>query len=296
MSTITYCKGLPTPASEMNALGFTTFEMFLDSFAPIFHSSACETVNHLLSDKDFDKSKWNTHLQNTYGINKRHANGVISHAKGAVDSAKECRINHIKTLKGKLKSIEKWIKKEETKLKNAQKFYRKKNWLHSKTGCNFPLSSSLQYRNTNWQYLRFKIHNKKRRLHHLKKQIEHLKAAPVRVRVPRHQVFIVGSSDESYGNQVSQWDGNAIKFRVPDCLEYQFGAYVQTTIGNFDRGINRLPVTGAKTWHFYYKDGKWSVAIQFTPSTINQVSRHSSYGCIGIDMNPGSIGWTYQDC
>ncbi len=79
MSTITYCKGLPTPASEMNALGFTTFEMFLDSFAPIFHSSACETVNHLLSDKDFDKSKWNTHLQNTYGINKRHANGVISH-------------------------------------------------------------------------------------------------------------------------------------------------------------------------------------------------------------------------
>jgi hypothetical protein len=158
--------------------------MFLNSFAPIFHKAACETVNHLLSDKDFDKSKWNTYLQNTYGINKRHANGVISHAKGAVDSAKECRINHFITLTGKLKSIEEWLKKEETKLKNARKFYRKKNWQHSKTGCNFPISSSLQYHNTNWQYLRVKFHHKKRRRNHLRKQIEHLKAAPIRVKVP----------------------------------------------------------------------------------------------------------------
>jgi len=116
-----------------------------------------------------------------------------------------------------------------------------------------------------------------------------------RVKVPRHQVFIVGSKDESYGNQVCQWDGNVIKFRVPSCLETQFGEYVQSTIGNFDRGINRLPSAGAKTWHYYHKDGKWCVAVQFTPTPINPVSRHSSYGCIGIDMNPGSIGWAYVD-
>ncbi|MEZ2225905.1 MAG: hypothetical protein ACBR50_06410 [Microcoleus sp.] len=33
----------------------------------------------------------NTHLQKTYGINKRHANGVISSAKGAVDRWHSCR-------------------------------------------------------------------------------------------------------------------------------------------------------------------------------------------------------------
>ena len=299
MSTLTYCKGLPTPADEMNALGFTTFEIFLYSFALIFHKAACETVNHLLSNlsskKEFDKSKWNTYLQKAYGISKRHANGVISLAIGAYDSAKECRTNHIKTLTGKLKSIEAWIKKEETKLKNAQKFYRKKNWQNSKTGCNFPLSYSLQYRNTTWQYLRFKIHNKKRRANHLRKQIEHLKVAPTRVKVPRNQVFIVGSKDESYGNQVCQWDGNTLTFRVPSCLEQQYGEYVQSTIGNFDRGINRLPAIGAKTWHYYYKDGKWCIAVQFTATSVEKVSRHSSYGCIGIDMNPGSIGWAYVD-
>jgi len=310
MPTLTYCKGLPTPADELNALGFTPFEMFLNEFAPIFHKAECETVDLLLSQSDFDKSKWNTYLQNNYEISKRHANGVISHAKGAVDSAKECRTNHIKTLTGKLKSISDWIKKAETKLKNAQKFYRKKNWQHSKSGCVFPLSYSLQYRNTNWQYLRFQIHNKKRRRNHLRKQIEHLKKAPVRaaglnagtrsgiarlVKVPRHQVFIVGSKDESYGNQVCQWDGKVLKFRVPGCLEVRHGEYVESIIGNFDRKNNRLPPTGAKTWHYYLKDGKWCIAVQFTPSPVDQVSRHSSYGCIGIDMNPGSIGWAYVD-
>jgi hypothetical protein len=28
---------------------------------------------------------------------------------------------------------------------------------------------------------------------------------------------------------------------------------------------------------------------------MKRVSRHSRYGCIGIDMNPGSIGWAYVD-
>jgi IS605 OrfB family transposase len=269
--------------------------MFLNSFAPIFHQAACETVNHFLSAQEFNKSNWNSHLQVTYGISKRHANGVISFAKGAVDSAKQCRINHIKTLSGKLKSIEKWVNKAEKKLKNASSFYRKKNWQNSKSGCVFPLSCSLQFRDTNWQHLRFQLHNKKRRRHHLTVQIKHLKSAPIRVKVPRCSIFIVGSKDESFGNQVCQWDGSLLRFRVPSCLESRFGKYVHSQIGNFDRNINRLPATGAKTWHYYRKNGKWCIAVQFTPTPVKQVSRPVAYGCIGIDMNPGSIGWAYVD-
>jgi len=94
---------------------------------------------------------------------------------------------------------------------------------------------------------------------------------------------------------VCQWDGSVLKFRVPECLEAKHGKHVETAVGNFNRKINRLPATGAKTWHYYRIDGKWCVAVQFTPSPVSQVSRHSSYGCIGIDMNPGSIGWVYVD-
>jgi hypothetical protein len=98
MATLTYVKGLPTPAEELNSLGLTEFEMFLAAASPVFHKAACETANYLLSGQTFNKSSWNTHLQVTYGISKRHANGVISHAKGAVDASKEHKKRHIKTL------------------------------------------------------------------------------------------------------------------------------------------------------------------------------------------------------
>lgn len=295
MAIITYCKGLPTAEQELNELGFTDFEMFLEAYAPIFRAASIETVNHLLSGTEFKKSDWNTHLQQAYGINKRHANGVISSAKGRVDGAKKHRILHLKTLEGKIKSISTWLKKSERKLALARKFYAKKKWYNSKTGCNFPIACSLQYRSTNWQNLRFQIHSKKRKLTLLTNQVEYLRFTPVKVFVPHGDIFVVGSKDESFGNQVCQWNRDKITFRVPKCLESRFGKTVSSKISDFSRNINRLPECGAKTWHFYRKNGKWVVAVQFTPNPVNQVSREKTYGCIGIDMNPGSIGWAYVD-
>ncbi|MBC6451833.1 MAG: hypothetical protein GDA43_00405 [Hormoscilla sp. SP5CHS1] len=290
MRTLTYTKGLPTPAEELNELGFTTFEMFLNAYAPIYRLAVYETVNHLLSGETFNKSQWNSHLQQTYRINKRHANGVIADAVGQVSSAKECRQNHIKQLQGKLKSTQEWIRKAQSQLNLARKFYTKKDWQHSKTGCIFPIASSLQYRDTNWQHLRFQIHQKKRKACLLERKISHLKLKQYEVKVPHSQGFVVGCKAEKLGNQVCQWDGKYIKFRVPACLEDRFGEYVTTRLGSYERKINRLPNTGAKSWHFYRKNGKWNAAVQFTPTPVERVSRHSAYGCIGIDMNPGSIG------
>lgn len=107
-------------------------------------------------------------------------------------------------------------------------------------------------------------------------------------------MFIVGYKDESKGNQTCQWDGTIVKFRVPYCLEYKYGKYICSKLGNFDKNINRLP-DGAKNWHFYRQDNRWVVAVQFTPSPVNKRCRPVEYGCIGIDMNPGSIGWAYVD-
>ena len=295
MSTLTYVKGLPTPIAELNPLGFSEMEMFLSAFAPIFRRAAIETVNYLLCNTGFDKSKWNTHLQSKYQINKRHANGVISYAKGKLDAACEHRNLHLKTLQGKAKSIEAWIKKSERKLKQANKFYGKKNWQQSKTGCNFPLSSSLVFRDTNWQNLKFQIHHKQRKLNVILNTLESLQRKPIRVFVPHGQIFLIGSKDETYGNQIAQWDGDLLKIRVPACLESSFGKFVSVKIGDFDRNINRLPKFGAKTWHLFRKDGKWNVAVQFTPIEVERQSQDRHWGCIGIDLNPGSIGWAYVD-
>ncbi|MEQ9485994.1 hypothetical protein [Coleofasciculus sp. F4-SAH-05] len=295
MVTLTYCKGLPTPAWELNPLGKTRLEMFLSEYSAIFHVCGCETANHLLSSEKFNKSRWNRYLQQSYGINKRHANGVIVFAQGAVDAARENRKRHIKVLTAKTKSCAAWIKKAQRSLKNARKFYRQKNWQASKSGCVLPLACSIEYRQSNWQNLRFQLHNKKRKLNHYQKQVEYLKAAPIRVTIPKGQVYVVGAKDESFGNQACQWDGQTIRWRVPYCLEEKFGKYVSSQIGDFQRNVNRLPEDGAKTWHFYRKDNKWCVAVQFTRAPVKQVSRSIHYGCIGIDLNPGSVGWSYVD-
>jgi hypothetical protein len=136
-------------------------------------------------------------------INKRHAGGAIAYAQGKVDGAKESRKLHVETLKGEISSIAQWIKKSERKLSLARKFYRKSNWEHSKTGCNFPMACSIQQRQTNFKNLEFQIHNKKRKLYKLQQQVEHLKTAPIRVSVSHNQVFIVGSKGESFGNVIA---------------------------------------------------------------------------------------------
>jgi len=294
MTTLTYCKALPS-ISDYTSLGCSRFESFLFSYATVFRKAKIETIRQLQSVNNFDKSAWNSQLQSSFGINKRHANGVIASAKGAINSAIECRKNHISQLKGKVNSAADWISKAEKKLKDARKFYRKANWPSSKTGCRLPLACSLFRGRTNWQNLRFKIHHKKRYVEHLKRKIESLEKASIHVSVPHDDVFVVGSKDESFGNQVCQWNGDTVQFRVPKCLEDKFGQVVTTYLGEFDRRLNRLPSDGAKTWHFYRKKEKWVAAVQFTPSPVESVSRHSDYGCIGIDINPSSVGWVYVD-
>jgi hypothetical protein len=70
MSTLTYCKALPTPIDELTAIGKTQLEMFLCAYTPIFHKAVCETVNFMMSDEEFNKSYGHTHLQKAYGISK----------------------------------------------------------------------------------------------------------------------------------------------------------------------------------------------------------------------------------
>jgi len=183
--TVTYCKGIPSPIEELNELGYTNFEMFLNSYSNIFHLAASETVNHLLNNTEFNKGTWNTYLQNNYQVNKRHANSIISFSKGQVDSAKECRLLHIKTLEGQLKSLKEWIRKTDRKISLAKQFYKRKNWPNSQTNCNFPIASDLSTKKTNWHWLKFKLHQKKRRAHLLTQKRAYLKSKPIQVKVPK---------------------------------------------------------------------------------------------------------------
>ncbi|MEQ9548261.1 MAG: hypothetical protein RIM23_01390, partial [Coleofasciculus sp. G3-WIS-01] len=135
MTTITYCKGLPTPADELNPIGFTDLEMFLTSLSDIFYQATVETVNHLLNKEiKFNQASWNSYIQEKYGFSKRYANGVIALSRGKTDSAKECRKIQIKQLESRVQSGKDWVTRATNKIKLARKFYGKKNWIASKSG------------------------------------------------------------------------------------------------------------------------------------------------------------------
>ncbi|MDJ0734975.1 MAG: hypothetical protein QNJ47_13060 [Nostocaceae cyanobacterium] len=313
MSKLSYRKRLATPIDEMNPLGVTQFEELLYAFSSIFRQANVETVNYILPLDEFGDNEWNEwkkHLQIRFKINARQANGIICWAKGQVKSAIECRKNHIDVLRGKLKSAKSWVKEKEDLLKKGRKYvdYILEEQANSKRekpkkrkkkvpARGLPLSMSIDKKRSSWQELKFQIHNKKRYIHTLEKKIAHLSynKKPMQVKVPEYQVFAVGSSDETLGNQVCQWDGDVVTYRVPYCLEERFGTHVSTRIGNFERKVNRLPQNGAKSWHFFHKNGKWNATVQFTPEKVETISRHSDWGCIAIDLNPSSVGWAYVD-
>ncbi|GET39368.1 hypothetical protein MiSe_41370 [Microseira wollei NIES-4236] len=225
MTTLTYCKGLPTPLDELNPAGYTQFECLMTAFSQVFYRATILTVNHLLNqDTKFNKSSWNTHLQQTYGISKRHANGVIALSIG-VEAASRSRTNQLKQLESKLSFAKEWLSQAQNQIKIAQ-FSRKKNWPYSKNGCNFPLATRLEPRKNNWDQTKFNIHHKPRYIYKITRAIAARKSAPIKVKVRHCEGFIVGAKDESYGNQTCQWDGNNLKFRVPYCLEDKLGKFV----------------------------------------------------------------------
>ena len=223
MTTLTYCRALLTPKEELNPLCLTPFIMFLYDYSAIFSQAEIETIQALQGNDQWERSKWNTHLQQTYKINKRQANGVIASAKGRLDSSLECRKNHLKQLYGKLKSVKKWIKTTQSKISSAKKFYAKPNWKNSKSSCLLPAACYLDSGKTHLQGLRFRLHQKQRYKAHLERKIEAYKTSPIQVKVPKNNVLVVGSKDEKFGNQNVQWDGEKLRFTVPYCLINKHG-------------------------------------------------------------------------
>lgn len=289
-------------------------QRFISDYSKIYQTALVETVNYRLKYPDFSKSELNTGLQTAYQINKRQANAIITDADGMIVSARECRTNHIKQLEGKLKSAQDWLKKKSKQLLDSKKFYHHKKWQDKKASPKLRLSCSLEHRCTTWQCLKFQIHHKKRYIAHLERKIAHLKTVAIRVKIPKARyAYFVGSKGEKFGNRNCQFDGKIIKIRVPYLLEHTYGEYVTTEIGKFSYGTQqiqqalntsgesvsksgvRTPIEFgvAMTYRFYYKDFRWFMAVTFDLPAPKKVTKSRHYGCIGIDLNPDSVGWAY---
>lgn len=223
-------------------------------------------------------------LQPKYGLNKRQVNAIRSEVKGAIASAKECHKRHIKTLEQQIKSTKAWLK---TAIKALDKL---------------PNTCSIRFRQHLRTQKRFVIHQKQRRLHLLENKLQHLKDAPVKVSLGNKgtQYTTVGATKESFGNQISQYDGTIIKFRVPYALEGKYGKTIAAPLRfEYEQGQQwideAIQTNRALSYRVYCKDFRWYIACSTDVPEPDRQSLPRQYGCLGLDINPGVIGWTYVD-
>lgn len=297
----------------------TALEM-LDKFSPV----AClMSKMALIGLQDgMKKEKLNTQIQQTFAVNKRYANGVIAFVAGELESAKKCHERHIDTLEAKIKSVKDSIEHIEKRLKNHREYVKaveKRNLAikyPQKTKSGKPkkvayLKKKTEFDNacpingkphgkTYLQLAKQQLHQKRRQL----KMYQDRKAAILKQGVKVNlgklgQISFVGSKGETGSNQICQFQPDVIptlKIRVPYFLEESFGENVELPLYKFNQhgadkiytawGLNR-----ALTYVFSKnKKGKWVVAIA-TLVDFAITSNATTLGCIGLDINPGSVGW-----
>ncbi|MEQ8958815.1 MAG: IS200/IS605 family accessory protein TnpB-related protein, partial [Coleofasciculus sp. C2-GNP5-27] len=286
---------------------------FLNDAATVGYDAKIESLKLLLEQKPPSKSKINTQLQQNHDINKRQANSIIAYVEGAVKSAKRCRSNHIKLLQGKLKHTREVIEKLEKKI-NAHSDYLqaveqvnrgKKKKVSKSLKPKYPDACPMRcaHHLTLYQFAKVKLHQKKRYAHKLRLYIAQLKTSPVHINLGnKYTVEMIGSKDESYGNQICQLDliGKELHIRVPYGLEKRYGTYIQFPIRLPKHGTSLLATAWynrqALTYRFIQKNlTEWEIHITFDVEPAPRITASVSWGAIGVDLNPNCIGWAMAD-
>lgn len=263
-------------------------------------------------------------------ITARQFNSINYNLKGKVSSLEEIQKDRIGDLRYKIDSVIKWLDK---KLKQKEKLY--KQLLKAKPSDKKFFNVVEKYRK-----LKFSIHHKKRRLRNLGQKLDSLKKdieqGIVRIcfgskklfkaqhyleendfktfaewlkawRSKRNsQFFVVGSKDETFGNQSCTYDkDNALKLRVANELVGEFGKYVTLSGVIFPYGQEHLDKAkefrvvqdseGKKkkefqaiSYRFVRKNDAWYINASLNKDYPASTTR-ISLGAIGVDVNAGFI-------
>ncbi len=120
----------------------------------------------------------------------------------------------------------------------------------------------------------------------------------VKIGQKKTQYLTIGSKDESFGNQIAQYDGKNLIFRVPYALEAKYGKYIQASLKfpyKPEWIEDAIKDKTALTYRIYAKDLRWFIACSTEVPEPQVVSYSRHYGCIGIDINPNVIGVARTD-
>ncbi len=303
----------------------------LFAFSGLVDSARHYCLNLIISNQS--KLNCNKELQLLFNINKRWANSIYTEVQAVVSNAQENRSNHLKILEGQIKSIKSDIRSRGKQVKNFAKEQNKFTSQSSLKVRAFALTKSKikkacnirarERRTTELQDAKFALHQKKRRLYLLENKLAHLKSTqPNYVLPPTNNFMLVGSKDESSGNQSAQFDYHEatdrfiLSIRTPYALEDRLGGeYIRIDGLNFkygkheiieaisprcyqvktqDKSVKWATGYSAVSLRFYWKNNCWYVAAT-TDIQLPEITSDYLSGYVGIDLNADSVGWTVCD-
>lgn len=282
---------------------------YVDSCFTTYNKAKRETFHVIKRDNNFNRSTFNTHLQNKYGILKRTANSIILDAQGTLNLLVELKQYEKFRLERKISSLEELIEKLEMKVANNKTLLR----LNNKS------VSLFKHRNLKRKLVAKKNHinHKKQKLKNLNYQIEngvyklcfgtkYLLKRDYNKFVERRdsQLSFVGTKIETAGNQVLQLYYNP--------QNNQFDIKLRKDIGGFKE--QRGSYVYGKVHFSHHKQELISILINHnSPLSYKIIKKNERYylhctfeiqreessfitrslnGVIGLDFNKGFVTLT----
>ena len=279
---------------------------YVDSCFATYGKAKRETFHVIKRDDNFNKSTFNTYLQNKYDVLKRTANSIISDAQGTLNALIELKKYEKSQLERKISSLEKLIGKLEMKVADNKTLLR----LNDKS------VSLVTHRNLKRKLVSKKnqLNNKKQRLKNLQYQIEHgiyklcfgtkylFKRDYNEFIVRRDsQLSFVGTKTEKAGNQVLQLSYNHqnnqfdIQLRKDiGGFKDQRGSYVNGKIHFNHHKQELISILANRNSPLSYKiikkNGRYYLYCTFEiQRDESSFVTYSSNGVIGLDFNKGFV-------
>lgn len=278
---------------------------YIESARVTYAQALRKTFYVIKNSSDFDKSSYNTHLQETYGILKRTTNSIIADAQGRFNALKELKIYEQKQLTRKIKSLKSKIEKLENK--------KTDNCTMLRTGLNINL---VKHRNLKRKIVakKNKLNNMRQKLKNLTYQIEFgrygLCFGTKKLLQSDYQAFVnkrdsqisfIGSKSEYSCNQMLQLHFNP--------KNNQFELKLRKDIGGFKNTKDKF-VYGRVYFNHHKDEIKKILNHHHSPLSYKIIKKNSrfylyctfeiqmdlddfqtrsSYGTIGLDFNKGFV-------
>jgi transposase, IS605 orfB family len=295
-----------TVVSQLHSKNNEDLIEYLESSRKDYARAYRETYHTFKNSTKFDKSRYNTYLQNKYGITTRTANSIILDATGRYNAIKALKKYELQQAKYKLSYlVDKVIPNLECK---RQKYVENLNKRE--------LISLVQYRN-----LKLKLFSKKVKANKLRQRIENLEwqlstgkfricFGTKRLLKMNYNAFVehrdsqlsyTGSKDETSGNQLLQLRFSPKLNQFLFQLRKDFGGY-KNVRGSYVYGrvyfnhhkkkILNILSTGSSplSYRFIKRNSRWYLYCTFEIVVEDhQFVTTDSYGTLGLDFNKGFI-------